>query len=63
MTRGLQGDHQPASPADRFRAAVEAGPLSFAERCAFRSLVAQEYARAEQRREEERAQVEMVFAA
>ena len=63
MARGLQGDHQPASPADRFRAAVEAGPLSFAERCAFRSLVAQEYARAEQRRNPPSPQGDLELAA
>lgn len=40
----------PNGPADRFRAAVEAGPLTPAERTAFRSQLAQVAARDEMKR-------------
>lgn len=35
------------SPAERFQRAVEAGPLTFAERCAFRSQLARQRERDE----------------
>ena len=50
MPRGSQGDHKPVSPAERFQRAVQAGPLTFAERCAFRSELARQRERDEAKR-------------
>lgn len=51
------------SPADIFRAAVEAGPLTPAERTAFRSQLAHVAAQDEQRRSEPSPQGDLELAA
>ena len=51
------------SPAERFQRACEAGPLTFAERCAFRSELARQRERDEAKRAEPSPQGDLELVA